>query len=141
MKSRTVSILRRGANFDTAMWLFTRLSALGMYLLALVAVVGALIMGARMQMSLPDLLRWAFMPTSSHVLNTAVANIAIWKGLFWQIMGILMLLLAGGHGLHGLLNVIEDYLTIGWIRRSLRILVLVIWLGMSIIGSYVILTT
>ncbi len=141
MKTRTVPILQRGVNFDTVMWLFTRLSALAMYALALVAVVAALIMGARQQMSLPDLLRWAFTPISSHVLNTNVPNIDIWKGLFWQVMGILMLLLAGAHGLHGLLNVIEDYLTVNWIRRTLRLLVLAVWLVMSVIGSYVILTT
>ena len=141
MKTRTVSIRGRGLNFDTVMWLFTRLSALAMYLLVLVAVTGALIMGARQQMSLPDLMRWAFTPESTHVLNTSVPDIAVWKTFFWQIMAILMVVLAGAHGLHGLLNVIEDYLTISWLRRTLRILVLVVWLAMSVIGSYVILTT
>jgi succinate dehydrogenase hydrophobic anchor subunit len=141
MKPRTVSIPQRGVNFDMVMWLFTRLSALAMYAVALVAVIAALIMGARQQMSLPDLLRWALTPISSHVLNTNVPNIDLWKGLFWQVMGILMLVLAGAHGLHGLLTVIEDYLTVGWIRRTLRLLILAIWVAMSVIGSYVILTT
>ena len=140
MKPRTVSIQQRGVNFDTVMWLFTRLSALGMYLLVFVAIAGALIMGARTQMKLPDLMRWAFMPESTHVLNTNVANLDAWKTLFWQVMGILMVILAGAHGLHGLLNVIEDYLTTTWARTTLRILGLIAWLAMSVIGSYVILT-
>ena len=140
MKPRTVSIPQRGVNFDTVMWLFTRLSALGMYLLILVALTGGLIMGARLDMKLPDLLRWAFTPISSHVLTTNVPNIDAWKTLFWQILGILMVVLAGAHGLHGLLNVLEDYISTRWVRRTLRILVLVIWLVMSVIGSYVILT-
>ncbi len=141
MKTRTVSILGRGFNFDTIMWLFTRLSALAMYLLALVAVVGALIMGARTQMGFPDLLRWAFTPESTHVLNTNVPNLDAWKTLFWQVMAILMVVTAGAHGLHGLLNVIEDYLTVNWIRRALRILILVAWVAISLIGARVILTS
>jgi len=140
MKPRTISLSQRPINFDTVMWLFTRLSALGMYLVVFIGVTGALIMGARTQMSMPDLMRWAFMPESTHVAVTNVANLDAWKTLFWHVMGILMLLLAGAHGLHGLLSVIEDYLTVNWLRHTLRILVLVIWLAMSIIGSYVILT-
>jgi len=52
------------------MWLFTRLSALAMYALILFAVIGALIMGARTQMNMADVLRWGFMPNSSHVQST-----------------------------------------------------------------------
>ena len=33
---------QRGVNFDYIMWLFTRLSALGMYLLAFIGFTGAL---------------------------------------------------------------------------------------------------
>ena len=140
MKTRTVSIPKRGYNFDTLMWLFVRLSALAMYLLAIVAITGALIMGARQQMSLPDLMRWAFIPESTHVATTNVANLDAWKTLFWHVMAILMVLFAGAHGLHGLLNVIEDYFPQAWLRRLLRVLTLVIWVVMSVIGSYVILT-
>ena len=41
MKSRTVSLFKRGYNFETFMWLFTRLSALAMYLCAFIGLVGA----------------------------------------------------------------------------------------------------
>ena len=132
---------QRGVNFDYIMWLFTRLSALAMYLFALIGLVGALLMGARQNMSLADLMRWAFMPEVTHVLNTNVANIDAWKTLFWQIMGILLVLLAGAHGFHGLLNVIEDYLSSARVRQFLRIVVIVIWLLISAIGIHVILTS
>ncbi len=140
MRPRTVSLRGRGYNFDTIMWLFVRLSALFMYLLVLVAVVGALILGARQQMSLPDLMRWAFTPVSSHVLLTNVPDIAMWKSLFWQTVGSLMVLTAGAHGLHGLLNVIEDYFPQAWLRRTLRILTLVLWAVLSAVAIYVIFT-
>jgi hypothetical protein len=61
-KPRTLPLTRRGLNFEMFMWLFTRLSALAIYGLILIAVIGALIMGARNQMSFADILRWGFMP-------------------------------------------------------------------------------
>lgn len=131
---------QRGVNFDYTMWLFTRLSALAMYMLAFIGLTGALIMGARQEMNLADLMRWVFMPEVTHVLNTNVPNIDAWKTIFWQTMGGLMVLLAGAHGFHGLLNVIEDYLKNAKVRQFLRILVVVIWLLMSAIGIYVIRT-
>ncbi len=60
MSSRKVSLLKRGFDFETTMWIFTRISALAMYLFALIALVGALVMGARTQMNLADLIRWMF---------------------------------------------------------------------------------
>ena len=74
-KSRTVPLTKRGLNFEMAMWIFTRLSALGMYALVLVAIIGALIMGARTQMNLADVLRWGFMPNVTHVRNTNVPDL------------------------------------------------------------------
>ena len=76
-KRRTLSLAKRGFDFEIFMWLFTRLSALAMYLCALIGLVGALIMGARTQVNFADLLRWTFMPNSNHVLmNTTLNNIA-----------------------------------------------------------------
>ncbi len=132
---------KRGFNFDYIMWLYTRLSALAMYLLALIGITGALIMGARYEMSLPDLMRWAFMPEVTHVANTNVPDIAVWKTIFWQVMGIAMLTFASSHGLHGLLNVEEDYISNPRLRAILRIVVLVIWAILLGIGVYVVLNS
>ncbi len=143
VKHRTVPILRRGFDFETFMWLFTRLSALAMYLCAFIALIGALILGARTQVNMADLLRWMFMPNSNHVLlNTSnnIVNVDVWKTIFWKVMGSIMVFFATSHGLHGLLSVIEDYLAIPWLRRTLRNLVLLITLVMIVIGIYVIWT-
>ena len=61
------------------MWLFTRLSALAMYLIAIMGITGALLMGARQNMTMADLMRWAFMPNPNHVANTNIPDIDVWK--------------------------------------------------------------
>ncbi|HEX7502223.1 MAG TPA: hypothetical protein VF451_02290 [Acidobacteriota bacterium] len=127
---RTVSLAKRGFDFEIFMWLFVRLSALAMYLFALIGLVGALIMGARTQVNFADLMRWTFMPDSNHVLmNTTLNNIAnldAWVTLFWKIMGSLFVTFAAAHGLHGVLSVAEDYIKSPALRRILRIFVLVL---------------
>ena len=130
-----------GFNFDYIMWLFTRLSALAMYLIAIVGVTGALLMSARQNMSIADLMRWAFMPNPNHVANTNIPDIEVWKTIFWQLMGTLMLFLAGAHGLHGLLNVLEDYISSRRVRISMRALVIVIWVLITLVGISVIVTS
>ena len=136
-KHRTVSLARRGFDFEIFMWLFVRLSALAMYLCAFIGLVGALIMGARTQVNFADLLRWSFMPDSNHVLmNTTLNNIAnadAWASIFWKLMGSLFVTFAASHGLHGVLSVVEDYLKNRMVRRILRIVVLVLtFLGIGI---------
>jgi succinate dehydrogenase hydrophobic anchor subunit len=141
MKTKPRMAPQRGFNFDYLMWLFTRLSALVMYLVAIIGITAALLMSARQNMTMADLMRWAFMPNPNHVANTNVADINAWKTIFWQVMGILMLLFAGGHGLHGLASVLEDYISRTWIRNLLRVLILLVWVTMSAIGIHVILTS
>jgi succinate dehydrogenase hydrophobic anchor subunit len=138
MKPRTVSLSKRGVDFETIMWAFVRLSALAMYLLALIAIVGALIMGARTQMNMADLIRLTFMPNANHVLSTDVPDIAPWTTLFWKLTASAFVLFASAHGLHGLLVVIEDYLSLVWLRRVLRIVVILLWLPLSAVGIYLI---
>jgi succinate dehydrogenase hydrophobic anchor subunit len=141
MKSKPRTAPQRGFHFDYLMWLFTRLSALAMYLIAIVGVTAALLMSARQNMTVADLMRWAFMPNPNHVANTNVPDLDVWKTLFWQIMGILMLFFAGAHGVHGLLNVLEDYISRTRVRNTLRILGVIFWLLMSAIGIAVILAS
>jgi succinate dehydrogenase hydrophobic anchor subunit len=144
IKPRTVSLFKRAYNFETFMWLFTRLSALAMYLCAFIGLVGALIMGARTQMNMADLMRWTFMPDSNHaLLNTAnqILTPDAWMTVFWKVMGSILVFFATSHGLHGVLSVIEDYNGISWLRATLRILVLVLTVVMIGIGIYVIWTS
>ena len=141
MKPRTVSITKRGFNFDTFMWAFTRISALAMYALALVSLVGALIMGARNQMNMADLIRWVFTPNVTHVANTNIPDTAPWMTIFWKVTACAFVFFAASHGLHGLLSVVEDYLTTPWLRRTLRILVFLLTIFMIYVGIYVIWTS
>ena len=143
MKSRTVSLAKRGFDFETLMWLFTRVSALAMYLCAFIGLVGALIMGARTQMNMADLIRWSFMPDSNHILlNTAnqILQPDVWITTFWKVMGTIFICFATSHGLHGLLSVLEDYNSIRWLRLTLRILILVLAVVMIAIGIHVLWT-
>jgi succinate dehydrogenase hydrophobic anchor subunit len=140
MSSRKVSLLKRGFDFETTMWIFTRISALAMYLFALIALVGALVMGARTQMNLADLIRWMFMSNPNHVLNTDVLAIEPWSTALWKLTGSAFVFFAASHGLHGLLSVLEDYLSHpGW-RRFWRLLVILILLIMTAIGIYLLWT-
>jgi len=139
-KRRTISMTRRGYDFETLLWVYVRLSALAMYLCAFVGLIGAMILGARTQMNLADVIRWTFMPNPNHVLNTNVPDLAPWSTTFWKVMGSTFVVFATSHGLHGLLSVIEDYLTVKWVRRTLRAIILILVLLMTYIGIYLILT-
>jgi succinate dehydrogenase / fumarate reductase membrane anchor subunit len=139
-KPRTLSLAQRKFDFETLMWYYTRLSALAMYACAFVGMTGAFILGARTQMNLADVIRWTFMPNPNHVLNTLVPDLAPWTTLFWKVMGCTFIFFATSHGLHGLLSVIEDYLTRPAVRLTLRLIVLLFALLMTGIGIYMILT-
>lgn len=140
-KSRNLSLSQRGMNFETLMWVFTRLSALAMYALILIALIGALIMGARNQMNLADVMRWAFMPNVTHVQNTDVPDVTPWNSLFWKLTGIALLLVAVAHGVHGLVVIADDYIVSSKGRQFVRLLSMVMMAAMSLIGIYIIWTS
>ena len=137
-KSRNLSLSRRGMNFETFMWLFTRLSALGMYALVIFGLIGALIMGARNQMNFADVMRWAFMPNITHVENTDVPNLDPWAAPLWKLTASALLLLAVAHGVHGLVVIADDYVASSRGRQIARLLSIVFMLAMSGIGLYII---
>ena len=140
-KSRTLPVSKRGLNFEMFMWLFTRLSALGMYGLILVAIIGALIMGARTQMNMADVLRWGFMPSSTHVQSTNVPDLAPWSTPFWRVTGSLLLLLAVAHGVHGCVVIADDYIVTHRGRNIARLLSIAFMLSMMGIGLYILWTS
>jgi succinate dehydrogenase hydrophobic anchor subunit len=123
------------------MWLFTRLSALGMYALILFAILGALWMGARNDMNLADVMRWGFMPTNTHVQSTDVPDLAPWATPFWRLTASALLLLAVTHGVHGLVVIADDYITSSRGRNTARLLSIILMASMSLIGLYVIWTS
>jgi succinate dehydrogenase hydrophobic anchor subunit len=122
------------------MWLFTRLSALGMYALILFAILGALWMGARNDMNLADVLRWGFMPTSTHVQSTNVPDLSPWASPFWRLTASALLLLAVAHGVHGLVVIADDYIDSPRGRLTVRWISIAMMISMSLIGLYVLWT-
>src|SRR5512141_2552548 len=122
VKSRTLPLSKRGLNFEMLMWLFTRLSALAMYALILFAVIGALVMGARTQMNMADVLRWGFMPNPNHVQSTNVPALEPWAAPFWAVVASLLLLVAVAHGMHGLVVIADDYIVSDGGRKIVRFL-------------------
>jgi succinate dehydrogenase hydrophobic anchor subunit len=140
-ESRNLSLSKRGMNFETLMWIFTRLSALAMYALILFGLIGALVMGARNQMNFADVMRWAFMPNVTHVQSTNVPDLAPWVSLFWKAVAGVLLLVASAHGVHGLVVIADDYIASAGGRKIVRLLSIVMLLSVSAMGLYVIWTS
>jgi succinate dehydrogenase hydrophobic anchor subunit len=140
-KPGTLPLSKRGLNFEMFMWLFTRLSALTMYALILCAIIGALIMGARNDMNLADVMRWGFMPNNTHVQNTDVPDIAPWSAPFWRLTASALLLVAVAHGVHGLVVIADDYIVTPRGRLVVRWLSIAMMISMSLIGLYVLWTS
>ncbi|HSB67441.1 MAG TPA: hypothetical protein VLD65_12765 [Anaerolineales bacterium] len=129
----------RGLNLDYLMWLFTRISGLGIILLALIGLGSAMYMGARLQMDLPTVLRWTFFPNPSHVVNSNVPDVTIgWATAFWQIMQYLILGFAFTHAANGIRMIVEDYIDHTFWRPFVRAVIALVWAGMVIVGVYVI---
>lgn len=139
MRSRTV---QPGFSFEYLMWIFTRLSGIGMILLAVAGLTSAFFMGARTQMDLPTLMRWTFFPNPNHVVNSNIPDVAIgWATAYWQIMEMLVIFFGVTHGSNGLRIVVEDFAGQGILRPLLRGLVFLLWLFMLIVAIYVILAS
>jgi len=139
MSARTV---QPGLSFEYIMWIFTRISGLAMILLASIGLIGALMMGARTQMDLPALMRWAFFPNPNHVVNTNIPDVAVgWATAFWQIMQMLIIFFAATHAFNGLRVVLEDFIGQSFSRPMLRGLIFLLWLFSLITAVYVILAS
>jgi succinate dehydrogenase hydrophobic anchor subunit len=139
-KRRVLRPSERGLNLEMLLWYFVRLSALAMYGLILIGLVGALIMGARTQMNFADVMRWTFMPTSTHVQSTNVPDLAPWSTAFWKVMGSALLLVAAAHGARGLVVIFDDYISSRGGRRIIGVTGVVCLIAMSVIGLYVVWT-
>ena len=141
-KTRTLSIKQRGlTNFESIMWIFTRLSALAMYALIIFGMIGDLVMGAREQMNFADVMRWAFMPNVTHVQSTDVPDLNPWSSPFWKLTASALLFVAVAHGVHGLVVIADDYITTEGGRKIVRLLSIIMMGSMSLMGLYLIWTS
>lgn len=106
---RTLPLSKRGMSFETFMWIFTRLTAFGMYFFIFVGLVGAIIMGALKDMTFVEVIRWALVSNPGHVEYTNVPDITPWASAFWRTVASGMFLTALAHGIHGVIVIFDDY--------------------------------
>jgi len=140
MTTRTAP--RIGFSFEYLMWIFTRISALALFLLAFIGIASAFYLGARTQTDVGTVLRWTFFPNPNHVVNSDIPDVTLgWANAFWQIMQMLIVLFGVTHGMNGLRVVVEDYMDGTWIRPFWRGLIFFLWLFITIVAIYVILAS
>jgi succinate dehydrogenase hydrophobic anchor subunit len=112
-----------------------------MYALILFGLIGALIMGARNNMNFADVMRWGFMPNVTHVENTDLVDTAPWASPLWKLTASALLIIAVGHGVHGLVVIADDYIATEKGRGIVRIISGIMILSMIGIGLYLIWTS
>ena len=135
MTARTLPLKKRGFSFEVFMWTFTRFTVFAMYGLILAGIIGGLIVSSQTGANLGDVFYWAFFP------NMAENPIGvIWMTILAKLMVIAFLLSAAGHGVHGVLEIWDDYVTSEGARRWARNIVITYAVAASIVAVYVILT-
>jgi succinate dehydrogenase hydrophobic anchor subunit len=135
MAARTLPVSKRGLNFEMFMWAFTRFTVLAMYGLILAGIIGGLILSAQTGANFGDILYWAFFP------NMAQNPLGqVWMTILAKFMVIAFVLAACGHGVHGVLEILDDYFTSAGARRWSRNFIILYAIIASLIAVYVILT-
>ncbi len=137
MATRTLPLAKRGFTFETVMWMFTRVTVLAMYGLMLAGLIGALIMSARTGANLSDILYWAFFPNLAG--NPLGAYIGI--TILAKLMVAAFVLVVSGHGVHGVLEILDDYFTGTVARRWSRNFIIAYAVVANLIALYVIWTS
>jgi succinate dehydrogenase hydrophobic anchor subunit len=135
MAARTLPLSKRGLNFEMFMWAFTRFTVLAMYGLILAGLVGGLILSARTGANLGDILYWAFFP---HLAPNPLEQ--VWMTILAKLMVIAFVLAACGHGVHGALEILDDYFVSPMSRRWSRNFIILYAILASLIAMYVIWT-
>lgn len=124
-----------GWNFEYVMWIFTRISGLAIFTIALIGMIGALLMGARTQMDLGTLMRWTFFPNNFHVINSDIDIEAGWLQPIWLWFQYAIIFFGATHGLNGLRMVLEDYWQNKTVQLVLRVLMFASWAGLLYIAT------
>jgi succinate dehydrogenase hydrophobic anchor subunit len=135
MATRTLPVSKRGFTFETVMWAFTRFTVLAMYGLILAAILGALILSAQTGANFGDILYWAFFPT---IAQNPLGQ--VWMTVLAKLMVIVFVLVVSGHGVHGVLEIVDDYVPGAFARRWWRNFIIVYVVLAILITAYVIWT-
>jgi succinate dehydrogenase hydrophobic anchor subunit len=136
MAARTLPLKKRGFSFEVFMWAFTRFTVIAMYGLFLAGIIGGLIASSKTGANFGDIVYWAFFPNmADNPLGKNFGMIILAK-----LMVIAFVLSACGHGVHGVLEIWDDYVTSEKARRWARNIVITYAIVASIIAVYVILS-
>jgi succinate dehydrogenase hydrophobic anchor subunit len=135
MATRTLPVSKRGLNFEMFMWGFTRFTVIAMYGLILAGLIGALILSAQTGANVGDILYWAFFP---NIVENPLGQ--VWMTVLAKLMVIAFVLTACGHGVHGVLEILDDYYTSARARRWSRNFIITYAILASLIAAYVIWT-
>jgi succinate dehydrogenase hydrophobic anchor subunit len=136
MATRTLPLSKRGFNFEMFMWGFTRFTVLAMYGLMLAGLLGALRLSAQTGTNFGDILYWAFFP------NLAPNPLEqVWMTILAKLMVTAFILVVCGHGVHGVLEILDDYFTSAGARRWSRNFIITYAIVASLIAVYVIWTS
>ena len=135
MAVRTLPLSKRGFNFEIFMWAFTRFTVIAMYGLILAGILGALSLSAQTGANLGVILYWAFFP---NMADNPIGQ--VWMTILAKLMVIAFVLSACGHGVHGVLEILDDYFTSHTARRWSRNFIIAYAVVASLIAIYVILT-
>jgi len=135
MATRTLPLKKRGFSFEVFMWAFTRFTVVAMYGLILMGIIGALIVSAQTGANLGDVLYWAFFPNMAENPLGAI-------GMTWlaKLMVIAFVLVVCGHGVHGVLEIWDDYVISEVGRRWARNIVISYAVVASLAAIYIIWT-
>ena len=136
MATRTLPLSRRGLNFEMFMWVFTRFTVIAMYGLIVLGLLGTLRLSAQTGVNVGDILYWAFFP------NLAENPLGqVWMNILARLMVSAFVLVVCGHGVHGVLEILDDYFTGAVARRWSRNFIIAYAILASLIAIYVIWTS
>ena len=113
---RTLPLSKRGLNVEMGLWVAERLSAMAIYGLMLVGILGALMLSAQTHANLADVLRWAFFPNT----NGNPLSGMPWVTLLAKLTVSLFVFVISAHGMHGMIEILDDYVTHPFWRHTLR---------------------
>ena len=135
MTSRTLSLKKRGFSFEVFMWAFTRFTVIAMYGLIIVGILGGLRLSMLTGVNFGDIMYWAFFP---NMVDNPLGQ--VWMNIVVRLMVIAFVLVVCGHGVHGVLEIWDDYVTSESARRWARNIVITYAIVASIVAIYVILS-
>jgi succinate dehydrogenase hydrophobic anchor subunit len=117
------------------MWAFTRFTVIAMYGLMLAGLIGGLIVSAQTGANLGDVFYWAFFP---NMTENPLGQ--IWMTILAKLMVIAFVFSAAGHGVHGVLEIFDDYVTNEGARRWARNIVITYAVLACLVALYIIWT-